>query len=394
MKDRGAAAAVLAAALAAAPAVAETELGADLRYYQFFIVEDIDIDRRHAEIAVLRGKLESEIAEALQLEAHAVLAFNSPPRISNSADILSGGTRRLLDLSVTLVDDDNVLGIAELDRLNLKWEHTDFDLVAGRQAVTWGVNYFWPVLDLFAPFAPEQIDRDYKAGVDAIRTVVPTGSFSEVEVIVAGQGEELPEELSYASLGRLHSGTTDFGFMAGSFHEDIVAGAFFSADVSGVGIRGELAYTDSGDPADAEIDRETFARATFGVMRLLTPESTLVAEVSWNGFGADDPEGYARTAASDRVRRGEVSSLGRLYGGVSFGWQLSPLWTLSEAVLVNLDDDSVLLQSFADWSVTSALTVQLGASVGFGDDLGPEGQIRSEYGAVPVNVWAAVKAFF
>ena len=46
----------------------------------------------------------------------------------------------------------------------IRFSVDDVRVFAGRQAVTWGVNYFWPVLDLFAPFAPERIDRDYKPG--------------------------------------------------------------------------------------------------------------------------------------------------------------------------------------------------------------------------------------
>ena len=386
--------ALLASALVPGGATAETELGGDLRYYQFVLVEDIEAVRRHAEIAILRAKLKTDLSQSLQLETHAVVALNSPPSIAGSASILSGATRHLVDLSVKLIDGNDLLGVAELDRLNLRWEHRAFDLVAGRQAITWGVNYFWPVLDLFAPFAPQQVDRDYKAGVDAVRVTIPTGSFSEVEVITAGQGRRLPDDLSVASLARPHTGTTDFGFMGGRFHRDTVAGAFVTGDVRGVGLQAEVAFTDSGDPADLQIDRERFVRATLGFLRLLTPRLTLVGEASWNGFGADDPSGYRRIAQADRVHRGEIASLGRAYSGLSLGWQLHPLWTLSEAVLVNWRDDSVLLQSFADWSLSNTVSVQFGASVGFGSDLGPGGQIRSEYGAVPLNVWGSLKAFF
>jgi hypothetical protein len=393
-RSRVGALALLAVATIAGKARADTELGGDVRFYQFFVVEHEETEQDHAEIASLRGKLLSDLSKSLRLEAHAVINATAPPRLQAGNNFLSGRTRRVADLSWILVDTEDVLAIADVDRLNLRWDRPSFRLTAGRQAITWGVNYFWPVIDLFAPFAPDQVDRDYKAGVDAVRSVVPTGDFSEVEVIAAAQGDNLPDDWSVASLARLHSGNTDFGFLAGRFHTDAVLGTFVTGNVGAVGVRGEASFTDSGDEADAEIDRERFGRATLGIDKQLSPNLGLVGEISWNGFGADDPADYLRIALSDRVRRGEITSLGRWYSGLSLSWQVRPLWTLAEALLFNWTDSSVLLQSFADWSVSNVVTAQFGASVGFGDGLQADGAPGSEYGAVPLNVWAAVKASF
>lgn len=384
----------MAALLLAAPLAAETDWTTDLRYYQFGVVESGQTDRDHAEIGIARAKLLADLTASLRLETHAVLAATSPPRLAARNTFVSGETRRWADLSWTLVDGDDLLAVAELDRLALRWDRPAFRLVAGRQAITWGVSYFWPVLDLFAPFAPDQIDRDYKAGVDALRTTIPAGAFTEAEVVIAGQGRDLPDDLSFGSLGRLHSGATDFGFMAGRFHTDHVVGAFFSGAAGALGLRGELAFTDSGDEADAEIDRRRFVRATLGLDRQISATVGLVAELAWNGYGADDPADYPRLAAADRVRRGEVTSLGRTYTGLSISWRPRPLWSLAEAVLVNWSDGSVLVQSFADRSIANSASIQVGASAGFGSGPRDAQTPGSEYGAVPVNAWAAIKAAF
>jgi hypothetical protein len=397
--SRGAAIALALASLlagAARPASAgDTTLGGDLRYYQFVVAESEETERDHAEVAVLRAKLESELASSLRFTTHAVLELRSPnASLAGRGTILSGETPRFFDLSIDAIDDEDLLARLELDRLELRWDRPSYRLTLGRQAVTWGVAYFWPVLDLFAPFAPQQVDRDYKAGVDAVRLTIPAGDFSEVDLIAAGQGEDLPEDGSVGALGRLHAGGADFGFMAGSFHTDAVAGAFATADVGGTGLRGEVAYTKSGDDADAEIDRERFARATLGVDRQLTPLLTLIGEVAWNGYGVDDPALYRRLAQSDRVRRGEVTSLGRRYAGLSLSWQPHPLWTLGAALLLNGDDGSTLFQPTARWSLSDAATLELGIIAGAGPGLSDAGAPRSEYGGVPATVWAAIKAFF
>jgi hypothetical protein len=374
-------------------AAVELDFGGDARLYAFYALEDIPDRRDDSQLGILRLKLDTLFSEELELGVHGVVEASSPPRFPGSS-IATGGTRRYFDLETTLIDNDDLLMTAEIDRLNIRWERPGFRLIAGRQAITWGVNYFWPVLDLFGPFAPQRIDRDYKPGVDAVRATVPLGDFSEVDLMTAGQGRDLPDDFSIGGLARFNAGVTDFGAMAGSFHRDTVVGAFVTTDVAGTALRGEVAFTDSGDPEDAEIDRSSFVRATAGVDRQLTGTLSLTAEVAWNGFGADDPTGYLRVAQSDRFQRGEVTSLGQLYAGLSLGWQLHPLVTASAALIGNLNDGSTLIQPTVTWSVSDNLTALFGVFVGTGEDLDSEGMLQSEYGATPFTVWAAIQGYF
>jgi hypothetical protein len=374
-------------------AAVELDFGGDARLYAFLALEDIPDRRNDSELGILRLKLDTVFSDEVNLEVHGVVQASSPPLFLGSS-IATGGTRRYFDLETTLIENDDLLVTAELDRLFVRWDRPGFRLVAGRQAITWGVAYLWPVLDLFAPFAPQRIDRDYKPGVDAVRVTVPLGDFSEVDLVAAGQGQDLPDDFSAGGLARFNAGTSDFGVMAGSFHTDTVVGGFVTTDVEGTGLRGEVSFTESGDSEDSEIDRERFVRATVGVDRQLTATLTLTAEAAWNGYGADDPSDYPRIAVSDRVQRGEVNSLGRSYAGVSLAWQVHPLVTASAAVLGNLGDSSVLIQPTVSWSVSNTVTALFGLFWGVGDGLDAEGRLQSEYGAAPTSVWASIQAFF
>jgi hypothetical protein len=372
----------------------ELEVGGDFRYYQIVFAEEVVGQRQHAELGIFRLKLTSFLTDAVRLEAHGVVSVAAPGFGAGGTSIATGDTRRLFDLQHRFIDEEDLQGVVEVDRLNLRWDHASFRLVAGRQAVSWGVNYFWPVLDLFAPFPPQRIDREYKPGIDAIRFTAPTGDFSELEVIAAAQGESLPEDFSLAGLGRFHVGKSDLGLMGGRFHTDTVLGAFVTADISGTGVRGEAAFTHSGDEADTELGRERFWRATLGLDRQLTPSLMLSAELSHNGFGAQNPEDYVRVAQSDRVSRGEITSLGRLYTGLSLAWQAHPLVSVRGAVLLNLGDGSALLQPFAEWSASESVVVLVGGAAGLGPDRSADGDLRSEYGAVPLTFYGAVRLYF
>ena len=378
---------------AASASAQQWSLGGDVRAYQFLRVDDRDTGRRDAELGIGRLKLDGRFPESLSTEAHGVVAVVSPSG-PVATRIVSGTTRRFLELQHTFSSDDDVSVTLEADRLNVRWEHAAVRLVTGRQAITWGVNYFWPVLDLFAPFAPERIDREYKPGVDAARATVAIGALSQLDIVAAMLGDNVTRDGSVGALMRVNAGPADVGLMLGHFHRDTVAGAFVTANVLGTGVRGEIAFTDSGDPEDARLGRATFWRAGVGLDRQLTATLSLTAELSWNGFGTLQTGHYAATVQADRVRRGEVDALGQYYFGGSLSWQAHPLVVLATTALVNMGDGSALLLPHGDWSVSDAISVAFGGIVGVGADRAANGALRSEYGAVPATVYVAVKFYF
>ncbi len=385
----------LLALLVGAPVEAgETELGGDVRYYQILSTEEGATDRKHVELGIARLKLTSDFTDSLRLEVHGAVSIAAPGLGAGATSIAAGSTGRLLDLEADLIDEPNLQAVAELDRFSLRWDHARFRLAVGRQTMSWGVSYFWPVLDLFAPFPPHRIDREYKPGIDALRLTIPVGDFSEVEAVAAGLGERYPEDFSLATLGRFHVSRADIGFMGGRFHTDTVLGTFITTDVSGTGVRAELAFTESGDEADAERNRGRFWRTTLGLDRQLTPGLMLSGEVSYNGFGASEPEDYSAVAQADRASRGEVTSLGRFYAGVSLGWQAHPLISVRGVLLANLEDGSTLVQPLAEWSVSENLAALIGASLGLGPGEPGDQRLRSEYGGAPLTFYGALRFYF
>ena len=138
-------------------------------------------------------------------------------------------TPTYLPLEHDFTDSTRVDLDGSLDRLNLRFDFDSIRVVAGRQAVTWGVTYFWPALDLFAPFSPRRVDRDYKPGIDAIRAIIPWGDYSELEVIGGVLGPSLQRDGTLGALARIYLGPVDVGLMGGKFHRDTVVGGFFTA---------------------------------------------------------------------------------------------------------------------------------------------------------------------
>ncbi len=131
--------------------------------------------------SILRLSIEGYPSWDLSYEIHLVQSLDSPPSKSDTT-----GTGKTQYQALNLSNDwgDNELaGRFWLDRYNIKYSFNSMDLTLGRQAVTFGKAYFWNPLDVFLPFSSYQLDRDYKAGVDAIRLDIALGNFSGINLI-------------------------------------------------------------------------------------------------------------------------------------------------------------------------------------------------------------------
>ncbi len=386
--------AVALSATAATAGVSEIKLRASLRNYDFLRLEDKagDASSRHdTEFVSFRLMPEVSFGRVLRIESHLVLDMTSPAG-SPAATMVAGRARTYLPID----PDPGRRGTTEFagyfDRLNVRIHASGADLVVGRQAITWGVNTFWPALDLFAPFAPTRVDRDYKPGVDAVRLTVPLGSRTEVQAIGAVLGDSRKRDGAGAVLLRVNAGPADLGLMGGSFHGDTVAGGFVTASVAGNLLRAEISWTRTGDDRD-RLRRPSFWRGGLGLERQLSSSVNLAVEVAGNGYGDSDVLGYPAILASDRMRRGEVGGLGRWHAGTTVTWQFHPLGTLTDTVLVNIDDASAAWIPRLAWSVTDESEVFLGALVAVGHGPGPGGVPRSEYGGTASRILAGFKLY-
>ena len=368
-----------------------------LRAYQFFGLERSPFSpperRRDAELLLVRLRADSALSSRVALQSQTVFQFVSP-NLAEAAGLATASTRTFLPLDHDFTESRRVDLDLAVDRLNLEIDLDQVRLVVGRQAISWGVAYIWPVLDLFAPFAPERIDREYKPGVDAVRATIPLGTFSEMELIAGILGRSLRKDGAAGLLTRVHVGWADVGVMGGRFHRDSVAGAFLASDVRGTALRGELSWTRSGDPEDRAGNRLSFWRATLGMDRQLSGTVSLSGEAAWNGYGVSNSADYPEVASSDRIARGEITGLGQLYAGVSAAWRFHPLGSLSGTLLLNWQDPSVLWVPALVWSTGNNSEVLLGSQIGFGRKVGEAGGPGSEYGGVEATVFGAFRQHF
>ena len=373
------------------------DAGASFRAFQFFSLEDtVPGARNDQELGIFRITDYLDLGHSIRIETHGVIDFSSPPSGSASGLAVSR-SRYFLPLQFDIADHQDYFSEARLDRFNLAFDLGKASVTIGRQPITWGEGYFWPALDLFSPFSPEQLDRDYKSGVDAVKISLPLGNLSELEIIGGVQGSSMERDGTVGALLRWNLGNVDVGFMGGSFHRDSIGGVFLSADVMGTGVHGELSYTSSGDRNDRLLDREEFWRGSLGITRQLTPTISVTSEFAFNGYGADDAAEYSLWYLSDRMGRGDVSGYGRCYWGTSFTQQLHPLLIGTFTTLVNFTDSSLLLTPAVTWSLSDNSEILAGGMFGIGEgveEINGLPIMGSEYGAVPATLFLALKVYF
>ncbi|HUU01207.1 MAG TPA: hypothetical protein VM425_07210 [Myxococcota bacterium] len=307
---------------------------------------------------------------------------------------------RAVDLSWEWAGQDDVRAQMWLDRCNLKFRLPFADVTIGRQAITFGKAYFYNPLDIFLAFDPRSFDRDYKAGVDALRIAVPLGDFSGLDLIgVAGRevglfGSYPTDDLADADwrgsalLARLFTTAWewDMALQGGKVYGGYQLGGAVSGELGPLAVRAEAAYlfAAGGDELTAVLG----AGHRF--------ENTLDIEAEYLYNGAGDPDDMVTSFM--RVGAGDSYHAGRHIMGVVATYEILPILTGSLAWIFSFSDFSSLIQPGLSLSVSDEADFMFGAMIALGAR--PKGDsvlnmdLRSEFGSYPNFYYMEFKFYF
>lgn len=268
-----------------------------------------------------------------------------------------------------------------LDRISIGYTETNYVFRFGRQAVSWGNGMVFQPMDIFNPFSPTAIDKEYKTGDDMayLQNLLNTGGDIQTVFIPrrdVATGLLETNESSLAVKYHTTHGAVDMDFLVSRHFGDNLAGVGFSADWKGAVLRGDL--VNAWNPSGSAISGVTSINYgwVWGGHNV-----TGFFEYYRNGYGIDDGDYspaalISRPALVSRVYRGEVFTLGQDYisGGLTI--ELSPLWIFNPLLINNLNDGSWLTQWIATYSWKQNLNLLLGANIPFGAK-------GTEYGGIP-----------
>ncbi len=280
--------------------------------------------------------------------------------------------RRLMDLTKVIEEDESYVWYHRLDRLSAallpKWGAIHI----GRQALTWGNGLLFNPMDLFNPFSPTDIDRDYKIGDDLLLVQYATNSIGNVQFVYVPrrnpENNHLESDQSSIA-GKLHlaRGTTEFDLLTAKHYSDTVIGLGSVGYLGDAAWRLDATYTFLGQESDREKFLSLVANMDYS-WTWLGKNIYGFLELYYNGLGTDT---YS-TALSDpdlynRFFRGELYTFGKYYLGLAFQIELHPLFNFHLTAINNLADPSGILQPRMVWDVLENFQLTCGGNIYYGE---------------------------
>ncbi len=298
--------------------------------------------------------------------------------------------RRFFNLTKIIQKTQNHTIYHRLDRFSLTF-NPDWGMVRiGRQAVTWGNGLIFNPMDMFNPFAPTDIDRDYKIGDDMVYTEIPLKNTGNLQFLYVPGRNDSNRHITYSSssaAGKFHIsyGTTEFDIMAAHHYDDLV---------TGFGSTGY--FMDAAWRVDATVtftDRDTDFISLVANMDYswvwLNKNIYGFIEFYFNGAG----ENEISTAMSDpvlvqRMQRGDIFFPGRKYLALSTQVEINPLVNFYLTMINNIYDYSGIFQPRILWDITGNLQFTLGGNFyfgGMGTEFGGFAIQNTDYNYSPLN---------
>lgn len=291
----------------------------------------------------------------------------------SSAKRLSRDENRAFDLSLELARGEDAFLYARLDRAALRWSSEQAVVKLGRQAISWGNGLAFQVVDIFNPFSPLEIDKDYKPGSDMLYAQFLGKNGGDLQLLaVARRGfesESIEEE--YSSFAAKWQDSLPFA----PFQYHILLAEHFQDQVYGASVIGDL--WDGILRTDVSItDYSHFSSSRSAVSFLVNYDrSWTVAgrnlytflEFYRNGFGSAHLLSTLPPEVDQRFQRGELFTLGRDYVACGGQLEIHPLLLGSLTSILSLNDFSGLLQPILEYEAAQNLSILFGSTVSFGE---------------------------
>jgi len=288
--------------------------------------------------------------------------------------------RRLFNLTYEMSNKDKNASLLRFDRISVAYLGDKTVLRFGRQAISWGNGLLFTPMDIFNPFDPTAVDKEYKTGDDMLYGQYLLDNGNDVQTVavvrrnpVSGDVEQ--DQSSLAAKYHGFWGSDEYDLLVAEHYGQRVLGLGASTDLGGTVWRGDLVWTDtdSGSIFSA-LGGVSFSGVTDG------HNWTGFLEYFYNGFGQPDGKYSPADLAANpellkRLSRGELFNLGRHYLGTSITIEMTPLLKFTPNIFINLTDPSALAQMVLayDWKQDIQLLGALNVPIGPGG---------SEYGGI------------
>ncbi|MBN1213565.1 MAG: hypothetical protein JXA92_13420 [candidate division Zixibacteria bacterium] len=301
-------------------------------------------------------------------------------------------------------DDQGIAFFQNLDRAFVTVRTKQADFFIGRQAIAWGSARVINPTDIIAPFTYDELDAEDRLGVDAVRMRLPLGFMGELDAgYIAGSNLYFDRSSAYVRT-KFYAARTDVTLIMAGFRENLLAGFDIARALGGAGFWTEAAYVWADALSDdRKSDACDYFRGTVGLDYSFGDKTYGFLEYHFNGAGAADTEEYLDNITTPAYTEGAVYLMGRHYLIPGLNYQLTPLFTLSGQLLVNLTEPSGYLTPQFEYNVSPNIYINGGAFIGLGkypvftvdiDDRTVLADLRSEFGSYTNTYFTSLRVYF
>ena len=280
--------------------------------------------------------------------------------------------RRFFDLTKTICEKDSSIMTHRLDRLSLSLMPEWGLIRIGRQAVTWGNGMIFNPMDLFNPFAPTDILREYKVGDDMVFSQFSLMNIPDVQVLCVPRrnpatGDLERDQSSFAGKVHFSLDTTEIDILFAEHYDDIIFGLGSAGYIGNAAWRMDGTWTRLSDRtrrngypslvANLDYSWVWFEKNIYGFL-----------ELYFNGLGKDrryediltDPD------VLSRLRRGELYTVGRIHAAGHVRVEVHPLINIHVTMIDNIHDHSGVMQPRIVFDVSESIRLTAGGNHYFG----------------------------
>ncbi len=292
--------------------------------------------------------------------------------------------RRWWNLTHTIKNQGKQLVVQRLDRLSLAYTGEHFVWRFGRQAISWGNGMVFTPMDIFNPFDPAAVDKEYKTGDDMLYSQYLFDNGNDLQGVAVvrrnphtGDVENDQSSMAFKYHGFL--GMNEYDLLAAEHYGEQILGLGGIINLGGAIGRGDLTWTDTGSESVFSLTTSLSYSWTWGGKNI-----SGLLEYYYNGFGQRNGAYSASDLAQNpellkRIARGELFTLARHYLALSARIEVSPLFLLIPNFFVNLEDPSTLAQLVVQYDWKQNLQILAAVNI----PIGPDG---SEYGGIETPV--------
>ncbi len=345
----------------------------------------------------LKGSIDSKHWDAnidyqlIGIYGDSLKAFKSLSQTSLSPATVINDDTRLWDLTYVFEEENKHAVLHRLDRINIGYTGDKTVIRIGRQAVSWGNGLMYSPMDIFNPFDPTSIDKEYKTGDDMLYAQYLNSHGDDIQLVYVARRDITTSniESKAASLAvKYHA------FLANNEY-DLLLARHYNDDLLGIGgagnlgeavWRGDLIFTllDDKTATGENDDKSITSVVTSLSYSWILWDTNFSGNIEYfhNGFGEHEhnyDKLLTNTALIERLTRGELYTMGKHYIAAATTIELNPLLLFSPTVFINIEDQSSLAQLLLQYDWLQNLQLLTAISI-------PSGKDNTEYGGIKSGI--------